>query len=62
MIIPKLRDAVAEAESETVQAALHYCKWNGSKAAKLLGVKRHLVYQKIKQYALVKPSTNQGIK
>lgn len=47
-----LKDIVAEAERQAIEAALGQCQGNRSQAAKQLGIYRRLLYAKIKEYEL----------
>jgi two-component system, NtrC family, response regulator AtoC len=47
-----LKDIVAEAERQAIEAALDQAQGNRSQAAKQLGIYRRLLYAKIKEYAL----------
>ncbi|HEY5615530.1 MAG TPA: sigma-54 dependent transcriptional regulator [Bacteroidota bacterium] len=47
-----LRKTLQTVERDLVLKALQKAKWNRSKAAKLLGINRRLLYEKIKEYDL----------
>lgn len=55
MKIPKLWEAVAEVEADTIEAALHYCNWEKKKAAELLGIHRAVLDRKMVEHEIKRP-------
>jgi DNA-binding NtrC family response regulator len=49
-----LRDILAETERRVIAQALEHADWNRTNAAKLLGISRRQLFDKIQQYALRK--------
>ncbi|HTU18040.1 MAG TPA: sigma-54 dependent transcriptional regulator, partial [Gemmataceae bacterium] len=47
-----LRDLLAETERRAIQQALEQEKWNRTRAARLLGISRRQLFDKIRQYGL----------
>lgn len=47
-----LRDILAETEQRVIQQALEQEKWNRTRAARLLGISRRQLFDKIRQYGL----------
>ena len=47
-----LRDILAETECRVIQQALEQEKWNRTRAARLLGISRRQLFDKIRQYGL----------
>lgn len=54
--VPKLKAIAAEAELETINRVLHSVKFNKTKAAKILGVDRKTLYNKMMKHKIVKLS------
>jgi len=48
--ITSLRNVVTEAEKKAIAEVLEFTKGNKVKAAKILGIHRTVLYQKIKRY------------
>jgi two-component system response regulator AtoC len=51
-----LRDILAETESRVIRQALEQEKWNRTRAARVLGISRRQLFDKIRQYGLQEPS------
>ncbi len=51
-----LRDVLAETERRVIRQALEQEKWNRTRAARLLGISRRQLFDKIRQYGLQDPS------
>ncbi|HTU91354.1 MAG TPA: sigma-54 dependent transcriptional regulator [Gemmataceae bacterium] len=51
-----LRDILAETEQRVIRQALEQEKWNRTRAARLLGISRRQLFDKIRQYGLQEPS------
>ncbi len=51
-----LRDILAETERRVIRQALEQEKWNRTRAARLLGISRRQLFDKIRQYGLQDPS------
>lgn len=51
-----LRDILAETERRIIQQALEQTKWNRTHAAKLLGISRRQLFDKIREHGLVRES------
>ncbi len=51
-----LRDILAETESRVIRQALEQEKWNRTQAARVLGISRRQLFDKIRQYGLQEPS------
>jgi two-component system, NtrC family, response regulator AtoC len=49
-----LRDILAETERRVIAQALEHAEWNRTNAAKLLGISRRQLFDKIQQYGLQK--------
>ena len=47
-----LKDILAETERRVIQQALDHTKWNRTQAARLLGISRRQLFDKIRQYGL----------
>jgi two-component system, NtrC family, response regulator AtoC len=47
-----LREALAETERRVIQQALDQEKWNRTQAARVLGISRRQLFDKIRQYDL----------
>lgn len=47
-----LKDILAETERRVIEQALNHTKWNRTKAARLLGISRRQLFDKIQQYGL----------
>ena len=47
-----LKDLVAETERRAIQHALDETRWNRTQAARLLGISRRQLFDKIQQYGL----------
>jgi two-component system response regulator HydG len=54
--VPKLKAIAAEAELEIINRVLHSVKFNKTKAAKILGVDRKTLYNKMMKHKLIKLS------
>jgi len=52
----RLRDILAETECRIIRQALEQEKWNRTRAARLLGISRRQLFDKIRQYGLHEPS------
>ncbi len=50
-----LRDLLAETERRAIRQALEQEKWNRTRAARLLGISRRQLFDKIRQYGLHEP-------
>jgi two-component system response regulator AtoC len=50
-----LRDILAETERRVIRQALEQEKWNRTRAARLLGISRRQLFDKIRQYGLQEP-------
>jgi DNA-binding NtrC family response regulator len=50
--VVSLQQASAEAEIETIRAALSACSGRRAEAAELLGVSRKTLWEKVKQYQI----------
>lgn len=50
-----LRDIREEAERSAIASALNETRWNVARTARLLGVTRPTVYDKIKRYSIRPP-------
>ncbi len=53
--IPSLRDAVEEAERETIRATLELCRGAISPAAEKLGISRKCLWEKMRRYRIDRP-------
>ncbi|MDC8449543.1 MAG: sigma-54 dependent transcriptional regulator [Nitrospira sp.] len=51
-----LKDILAETERRVIQEALSHTTWNRTKAARLLGISRRQLFDKIREYGLVRKS------
>lgn len=51
-----LHDILAETERRVIQQALEHAKWNRTHAAKLLGISRRQLFDKIREYGLTRES------
>lgn len=49
-----LKDILAETERRVIQQALEHTKWNRTQAARLLGISRRQLFDKIRQYGLAR--------
>jgi transcriptional regulator with GAF, ATPase, and Fis domain len=52
-----LRDILADTERRVIQQALEHTKWNRTHAAKLLGISRRQLFDKIREYGLIRESS-----
>jgi two-component system response regulator HydG len=50
--------SMAEREQELLKETLEKCEWNKKKAARHLGISRNTLYQKMKRYAILKPTAH----
>ena len=55
--IASLKTSKSQFEKQVLESALERTNWNKSRAAKLLGISRPLLYALIKKYGLSKPGT-----
>lgn len=52
----QLKDILAETERRVIQEALNHTTWNRTQAARLLGISRRQLFDKIREYGLVRKS------
>jgi DNA-binding NtrC family response regulator/HAMP domain-containing protein len=49
---------IAQREQEVLRETLEKCHWNKKEAARLLGISRNTLYQKMKRYGILNPTTH----
>jgi transcriptional regulator of acetoin/glycerol metabolism len=49
---------MAEKEQEVLMEALERCQWNKKETARHLGISRNTLYQKMKRYGILSPTTH----